>query len=179
MDSLILTVLSGRTAICASNFSILNSLPFAESEHTKISSAGANHCAVLLRKRRMRRLALGRGSCRRIKADFWRFALGNGGYFEEFARPEPKHARKNIGGELLDLGVQVADDRVVVATRVLNGVFNLCKRILQRGEAFNGAKLRIGLGQSEQAFQGAGEHIFSLGLIDGPVADNGRFRALI
>src|SRR4029077_11869444 len=125
MDSVTLTVLSGRTTICASNFSIFNSLPFAENEHTKISNAGASHRTVLLRKRRMRRLALGRGSCRRIKADFWRFALGSGGYFEEFARLEPKHACKNIGGELLNLGVQVADDRVVVAARVLNGIFDL------------------------------------------------------
>src|SRR5437016_2673908 len=173
MDSVTLTVLSGRTAICASNFSILNSLPFAESEHTKTSNARASHRAVLLRKRRMRRLALGRGSCRRIKADFWRFALGNGGYFEEFARLEPEHACKNIGGELLNLGVQVADDRVVVAARVLNGVFNLHKRILQGSETFNGAKLRIGLGQSEQALQGAREQILSLGLIDGPGCGHG------
>src|SRR5882724_8523466 len=171
MDSVTLTVLSGRTAICASNFSILNSLPLTEGEHTKRSNTGASHRADLLRKRRMRRLALGRGSCRRIKADLRRFALGSGGYFEELARLETKHACKNIGGKLLNLGVQVAHDCVVVAARVLNVVFNLCKRILQRGEAFNGAKLRIGLGQSEQAFRAPASIFSAWALSTGPVAD--------
>ena len=35
---------------------------------------------------------------------------------------------------------------------------------MQRGEAFNGAKLRIRFGEREEALERAGEHIFRLGL---------------
>src|SRR5579885_1894350 len=72
----------------------------------------------------------GRGRLR-CKADLGRFALGGRGDFKELARLEAKHVGENVGGELLDFGVQVADDGVVVAPRVLHGIFNLRERILQ------------------------------------------------
>src|SRR4029077_20973150 len=67
----------------------------------------------------------------RVEADFGRFALGSGGHFEEFPRLESQHVRKNVGRELLNLGVEIAHDGVVVAPRILHGIFNLGKRILE------------------------------------------------
>ena len=51
-------------------------------------------------------------------------AVGFGG-LEELARREIEHAGENIRGEDLNLGVEVAHDCVVVAARVLDGVFGL------------------------------------------------------
>src|SRR6266849_5251961 len=71
------------------------------------------------------------------------FALSRRGDFEELARLESQHVGKDIGRELLDLGVQVADHCVVVAARVLDGIFDLGQRVLQRRKALNGAELWI------------------------------------
>src|SRR6266446_3347167 len=57
MDSVTLTVLSGRTAICASNFSILSSFAFVD-EHKKRRRAGTSHRAELLRRRCMWQVGL-------------------------------------------------------------------------------------------------------------------------
>src|SRR5215471_5520545 len=57
------------------------------------------------------------------EADLRRFALGGRGNFEELALFEAKHAGEDVGGELFDLGVQVADDCVVIAAGVLHGIF--------------------------------------------------------
>src|SRR5713226_8619847 len=57
MDSVTLTLLFGRTAICASNFSMRNSFVYAEATQREKDSDQASHRAVLLRKRRMWRLA--------------------------------------------------------------------------------------------------------------------------
>src|SRR6266852_2727055 len=83
-------------------------------------------------------------SCRwRAEADFRCFPLGRCGDLEELTRLETQNVCKDVRGELLNLGVQVADHRVVIAPRVLYGVFDLSQRGLQRREALNSAKLRI------------------------------------
>src|SRR5580700_710537 len=53
-----------------------------------------------------------------------RLAVGFGG-LEELAGGEAEHAGKNVCGERLDLGVQIAHHGVVIATRVLDRVFGL------------------------------------------------------
>src|SRR5438046_9592057 len=103
------------------------------------------------------RSRLGRG-----EANLGSFALRRCSYLKELPLLEPEHAGKKVGGELLDLDVEVAHDGVVIAARVLHGIFDLRKGILQRGEAFNGAKLRIRFGEREEALERAGEHIFRL-----------------
>src|SRR5258708_4536550 len=65
-------------------------------------------------------------SCRwRAEADFGRFAFRRGRNFEELALLESEHVGEDIRRELLNLGVQVADHGVVIAPRILYGVFDL------------------------------------------------------
>src|SRR5215467_15254739 len=78
------------------------------------------------------------------EADFGGLALCGGRDFEELALLETQHAGKNIRGELKYFRVEVANDGVVVAAGVLDGVLNLSERILKRGETLNGAELGIG-----------------------------------
>src|SRR5712664_4011991 len=93
-------------------------------------------------------------SCRwRAEADLGCFPLGRCGDLEEFARLESQHVGEDVRGELLNLGVQVADHRVVIAPRVLYRFFDLSQRGLQRREALNSAKLRIRFGKRKQALQ--------------------------
>src|SRR3981081_85059 len=103
----------------------------------------------------------------RAEAYFGGFPLGGGGNFEEFARLESQHVRENIGGELPNLRVQVADHGVVIAPRVLDGVLNLSERSLQRREALDSAELRIGFRKRKQALQRAGKHVLRLSLVAG------------
>src|SRR5262245_7618894 len=165
MDSVTCTELSGRTVICASNFSIRSSLASAGNQHRKQSSAGTSHRTVIRRAECIRDGTSGRGRGR-VETDLWRFALRGGGYFEKFTRLEAKHARENIRGELLNFGVQVTDDSVVVAAGILNRIFDLRERILEGRKAFNGAKLGIRLGQREETLERAGEHVFRLRFVD-------------
>src|SRR2546425_2358254 len=51
--------------------------------------------------------------------NFRHFSFGRGGNFKELPWLEAHHARENVGGELLDFGVQVAHHGVVVAPRIL------------------------------------------------------------
>src|SRR5258708_35159006 len=103
----------------------------------------------------------------RVEADLGRFALGRGGNFEKLAGLEAEHPGKNIRGELLDFGVEVADNGVVIAARVLDGVLDLRQGILQRSETLDGAKFGIRLGKCKEAFQRAGEHRLRWGLVIG------------
>src|SRR5262249_16682142 len=61
----------------------------------------------------------GAGSSGSAEADFGCFAFGRRGDLEEFARFETQHAGEDIGWELLDFGVEIADHGVVIAARVL------------------------------------------------------------
>ena len=117
--------------------------------------------------------ASGSGGAGGAEADFGGFALRGGSDFEEFAFLEAEHAGEDVGGELQNFRVQIADDRVVVAAGVLNGVFDLRQRVLQRSEAFDGAQLGVGLGEGEEAFQGAGEHVFRLCFVGGAGSAHG------
>src|SRR5208283_1823208 len=98
-----------------------------------------------------RKLNLSGRSRRIAKADFGGFALGGRGDFEEFALLEAEHACKDVGRELEDLGVEITDDGVVVTAGVLDGIFNGGEGVLEGGEALDGAELRIGFGEGEEA----------------------------
>src|ERR1700675_1870449 len=118
--------------ISASNFSMRSSLALADAETIKQSRA---------RKKTPRNLrfcivqaggcGLRRGRRRCVEADLGGFAFRSGGSFEKFARLEAEHVREDVGGELLNLGIEIADDGVIVAARVLDGVLDLRERILQ------------------------------------------------
>src|SRR5580693_6043190 len=84
-----------------------------------------------------------------------RLAVGIRG-LEELTRREVEHAGENVRGEYLNLGIEVAHHRVVVATRVLDRVFRVAQRALQLGELFRCLQLRIILGHGEQALQRSG-----------------------
>ena len=64
------------------------------------------------------------------EADFRHFALGGGADLEKFALLEVTHAGNNVGGELLNHRVEIADHGVVVAARILQVVFNLIQGLL-------------------------------------------------
>src|ERR1700730_1890827 len=69
------------------------------------------------------------GSC--AEADFGSFPFGGGGHFKEFARLESEHVRGDVRGELLDFGVEIANHGIIIAARVLDGVFDLSEGSLQ------------------------------------------------
>src|SRR5260370_38594900 len=158
--------LSGMTVISASNFSMRSSRVVradAGGKRKAARRAAANSQRSRLGRRRMVWAMVPRLRSGRVEADLGRFALGRGGNFEKLAGLEAEHPGKNIRGELLDFGVEVADNGVVIAARVLDGVLNLRQRILQRSETLDGAKLRISLCKCKEAFQRAGEHVLRLG----------------
>src|SRR5216683_6072163 len=162
----------GETTISLSNFSMRSSrAPAAETnrEKTARKRMAAQARRLCLSWARFMRAAflLGRRRARCVEAHLGRFAFGGGGHFEELARLEAEHVGKNVGRELLNLGVEVAHDGVVVAPRVLHGVLDLGERILKRSETFDGTELRVGLGKRKEALQRAGEHVFRLSLITG------------
>src|SRR6266850_66402 len=162
----------GETTICESNFSMRSSrAPAAE---TNIKKTARKRMAAYARleclsgARFMRAaLSLRRRRAGRVEANLGRFAFGGGGYFEELARLESQYVGKNVGRKLLNLGVEVAHDGVVVAPRVLHGVLDLGERILERSETFDGTELRVGLGKRKEALQRTGEDVFRLSLVAG------------
>src|SRR5712692_561950 len=166
----------GETTISASNFSIRSCLLVKEKQvATKprnSSAAVATRRSETVRKR-MRSAVLLPSCLRRTETDLWGFPFRRSGNFKELPFLEAQHIGKNVGRELLDLGVEIAHHRVVIAPRILDGIFNLRKGILQRGEAFDGAELRIGFGEREEAFQRAGEHVFRLCLVGGRGGSHG------
>jgi hypothetical protein len=54
-----------------------------------------------------------------------RFTVGGIADFKELPQLEAKHPRDDVRGERLNLGIQIAHHRVVVAARVLNRIFGL------------------------------------------------------
>ncbi len=99
-----------------------------------------------------------------FKADSGDLPLGRGAKLEVLAWLECEHAGDDVGGELLDLGVQVADHGVVIPPRVLEGILDLIEIRLELREVLNRAQLRIGLGKREERFKRLGEQPFSLGI---------------
>src|SRR6202046_2916288 len=77
------------------------------------------------------------------EADLRNFALSRRADLEKLTRLEVEHARNDVGRELCDFRVEVAHHRVVIATRVLDAVFNLIQRVLKLSERFHGAQLRV------------------------------------
>src|SRR6266436_2269232 len=168
--------LSGMTVISASNFSMRSSRvvrAHAGGKRMAARRAAANSQRSRLGRRRMVWAMVPRLRSGRVEADLGRFALGRGGNFEKLAGLEAEHPGKNIRGELLDFGVEVADNGVVIAARVLDGVLDLRQGILQRSETLDGAKLRISLGKCKETFQRAGEHVLRLGLVGGAGGGHG------
>src|SRR5579863_7787585 len=82
---------------------------------------------------------------RAAEADLGNFPLGRRADLEELAGFEIEHVGDDIGRELRDLRVEIADHRVVVAPCVLDAVFDLVQRLLELIEALDGPQLRIGL----------------------------------
>src|SRR6202521_1755551 len=94
---------------------------------------------------------------------YW-FAIGGSG-FEELFLLEAEHPGQNVGRERLNLGVQVANDGIVVAAGVLNGVLDFAERILQLREFLRRLELGIILGYGKQAFERAGQLILGGSLV--------------
>src|SRR6266478_4008660 len=146
----------GETMTSASNFSIRSSRvmsAFAGGKTRAVTRTMTNRKRTRLWRRRIMPAAV-RVSCRRrVEAYFWSFALCGGRDFEKLARFETQHIGEDVRGKLLDFRVEVADHSVVVAPRVLDVIFDLRQRVLQRGETFDGAQLGVGLGKREETFQ--------------------------
>src|SRR5580765_3896131 len=83
---------------------------------------------------------------------------------EELARREAEGARDEIRRELRDARVQVANDRVVVAARVLDRVLDLPEARLELREALRGAELRVRFREREHLAERARELALRLGL---------------
>src|ERR1035437_8033200 len=83
---------------------------------------------------------------RRAEADLRHFAFGGSADLEEFPFLEIPHPGDDVGRELFDHRVEIADYGVVVAPRVLQRVFNLIECALQLREALDRAQLGIRFG---------------------------------
>lgn len=70
------------------------------------------------------RFVTGQSACL-LEADFRHAALCDIDELKEFARFKAEEIRDHVGGEFLDLGVQVSDDGVVVAASILQGIFDV------------------------------------------------------
>ena len=88
-------------------------------------------------------------------------------HFKELPLLEAKHSRQNIRGKRLDLGVQIADYRIVVTARVLNRVLGLAERALQLGKLLGSFELGIIFRNRKQALESATELVLSFGLVAG------------
>ena len=82
---------------------------------------------------------------------------------KEFARLEAHHPCDDPGRELRDRGIEVANHGVVVAPRVLQMVFDIGQRGLQRGEARGRLELGIRLGDGKYPLQRIAERVFFAG----------------
>ena len=78
-----------------------------------------------------------------------------------------------LEGKLRDFRVEVAHDGVVIAARILHAVFNLVQRVLKLIEAFHGAKLRVGFGESKYLAQRGSERAFGFCFRGGPLRAHG------
>src|SRR5438309_11068912 len=98
---------------------------------------------------------MGRDSGRRrgAEADMRDFAFRRSRDFKEFAGFEIAHAGDNVGGELLDARVEVAHGSVVIAARVLQGVFDLVQGGWELGTVVRSAKLRVGFRERNELAQ--------------------------
>src|SRR5580704_12338915 len=116
----------GATTISELNFSMRSSFAGAaqtNNENNVRKRPAANARRVGRKRARFIQAAFSLGSRRtgRVEAHLGRFALSRGGHFKELARLEAQHIGKNVGGKLLNLGIEVAHDGVVIAPRVLHG----------------------------------------------------------
>jgi hypothetical protein len=81
---------------------------------------------------------------------------------EELAVPESEPSSDHIRRELLNPGVEIAYDRIVVAAGVLQRVLDLRERLLELREVLRCAELGIRFGQGEQPAQRGRQRPFRL-----------------
>src|SRR6266850_1284583 len=75
---------------------------------------------------------------------------------------EPEEQRDLVRREAVDRGVEVADDRVVVAARVLDRLLDLGQRRLEIAEVLVGLEVGIRLGEREELAERAGQLVLGL-----------------
>src|SRR5580704_14791209 len=83
---------------------------------------------------------------------------------EELLCLDVEHPRHDVARKRLNLGIEITHHGVVVASRVLNGVFQPGQRALQRLELLRSLQLRIGFGDRQQPAQGVGQLALGLAL---------------
>src|SRR4051812_27938290 len=71
------------------------------------------------------------------------------GHLEKLFLLEAEHSGENVRRKRLYFRIQIANDCVVVAPRILNGIFGLAERTLQLGELLRRFELRIVFGHGE------------------------------
>ncbi len=93
---------------------------------------------------------------RRLELHVGNGAFGGIGDLKELPLLEVEHPRNDVGRERLNFGVEVAHHGVVVTARILQRVFQLGERLLQRLELGVGLQVGIGFGNREQIRAGPG-----------------------
>src|SRR5579863_9419795 len=101
----------------------------------RAAAGAATHRTTTQTRSSSRDIRMPRSARCAAEADLRHFAFGRRGDLEELARLEIEHARENIGRKLSDLGVEVSHDRVVIAARVLDVVFERVQCLLKLVEA--------------------------------------------
>ena len=93
-------------------------------------------------------------------------------YLEELALTKVETVRDDVRGHLVNLGVEISYDHVVVPPRVLDRVLQLAERALEISEAVVHLEIRVRLGEREQRVERSGEHVFSLILLSADIAED-------
>src|SRR5688572_11681362 len=117
------TVASGATSMVESKRSMTSVRCAATSAGAASTRSAATRTRMLTTDRR-----------ERSETDLRRLPLRRVRHLEELAGLEAEHPGDDVRGERLDLRVEVADDGVVVAARVLDRILDLGQRALERAE---------------------------------------------
>src|SRR5262245_8889240 len=92
-------------------------------------------------------------------------ALGIAAELEVVAASDAEAARDEVPRERLDGGVQVTNDRVVVAACVLDRLLEPCELALQLEKVLVRAQLGVAFGDGEEALEGGRERRLGLRLV--------------
>ena len=79
---------------------------------------------------------------------------------EKLLLGKAKHASQDVGRKRLNLGVEIANDRVVIASRVLDRILGLAESALQLAELLRRFQFRVVFCHREQALQSTRKLIF-------------------
>src|SRR2546426_6419210 len=140
---------SGLTRMLVTNVSIEN-WPRA------CAAAGAAQARTSVRSRRVRPMRSAPEGDARDLTVFGTLEL------EVRSLGEPEEQRDLVRREAVDRGVEVADDRVVVAARVLDHLLDLGQRRLEIAEVLVGLEVGIRLGEREELAERAGQLVLGL-----------------